>query len=70
MWRASGGGFCRAATKQSPRRAGGSVVFKDAPSTHPPRVATEADGIVTGDNDLIALGSFEGIPIIKAAEAL
>lgn len=30
----------------------------------------EADAIVTGDNDLLALGSFEGIPIIKAAEAL
>jgi uncharacterized protein len=33
-------------------------------------VAAEADAIVTGDNDLLALGSFEGIPIIKAAEAL
>lgn len=33
-------------------------------------VAAEADAIVTGDNDLLTLGSFEGIPIIRAAEAL
>lgn len=33
-------------------------------------VAAEADAIVTGDNDLLTLGSFEGIPIMRAAEAL
>jgi putative PIN family toxin of toxin-antitoxin system len=33
-------------------------------------VAAEADAIVTGDNDLLALGSFAGIPIIRAADAL
>jgi putative PIN family toxin of toxin-antitoxin system len=33
-------------------------------------VAAEADAIVTGDNDLLSLGSFRGIPILKAAEAL
>ncbi len=33
-------------------------------------VAAEADATVTGDNDLLTLGSFEGIPIIRAAEAL
>jgi putative PIN family toxin of toxin-antitoxin system len=33
-------------------------------------VAAEANAIVTGDNDLLALGSFEGIPILRAADAL
>lgn len=33
-------------------------------------VAVKADAIVTGDNDLLSLGSFEGIPIIRAADAL
>jgi uncharacterized protein len=33
-------------------------------------VAAGAGALVTGDNDLLVLGSFEGIPIIKAAEAL
>ena len=33
-------------------------------------VAAEADAIVTGDNDLLVLRSFEGIPIIKVADAL
>jgi uncharacterized protein len=33
-------------------------------------VAAEADVIVSGDNDLLMLKSFQGIPIISAAEAL
>jgi len=33
-------------------------------------VSAKADAIVTGDKDLLALGTFEGIPIIRAAEAL
>ena len=33
-------------------------------------VAAGVDGIVSGDNDLLALAVFEGIPIITAAEAL
>jgi len=33
-------------------------------------VGAKADAIVTGDEDLISLKSFEGIPIMKAREAL
>ena len=33
-------------------------------------VAAEADAIVTGDQDLLALKSFPGIPILKVREAL
>ena len=33
-------------------------------------VAAEADAIVTGDNDLLSMKSFQGIPILKAREAL
>ena len=33
-------------------------------------VFAQVDVIITGDNDLLALESFEGIPIIDAAEAL
>jgi putative PIN family toxin of toxin-antitoxin system len=33
-------------------------------------VAARADAIVTGDEDLISMKSFEGIPIIKARQAL
>jgi len=33
-------------------------------------VAAGVDAIVSGDNDLLMLRSFEGIPIINAAEAL
>lgn len=33
-------------------------------------VAAHADAIVTGDDDLLSLQSFEGIPIMKAREAL
>ncbi len=33
-------------------------------------VAAAADAIVTGDNDLLALKKFEGIPIIEIKEAL
>src|SRR6266487_916817 len=33
-------------------------------------VAARADAIVTGDDDLISLKSFEGIPIMKARETL
>jgi len=33
-------------------------------------VAAEADAIVTGDKDLLDLESFQGIPILKAQEAL
>ena len=33
-------------------------------------VSAEADAIVTGDKDLLTLGSFAGIPIMDAAEAL
>jgi uncharacterized protein len=33
-------------------------------------VAAEADAIVTGDLDLLALKSFQGIPIMTAAEIL
>ena len=33
-------------------------------------VSVGADAIVTGDKDLLTLGSFEGIPIMKAAQAL
>ena len=32
-------------------------------------VAAGADAIVTGDNDLLILGSFEGIPILNAQQA-
>lgn len=33
-------------------------------------VAAHADAIVSGDQDLLSLGSFEGIPIINAAEVM
>jgi putative PIN family toxin of toxin-antitoxin system len=33
-------------------------------------LGAEADAIVTGDKDLLVLGTFEGIPIIPATEAL
>ncbi len=33
-------------------------------------VAAEADAIVTGDKDLLALKSFAGIPILRVREAL
>ena len=33
-------------------------------------VAAHADAIVTGDEDLVSLKSFQGIPIMKAREAL
>ena len=33
-------------------------------------VAAEADAIVTGDQDLLALKTFSGIPILKVREAL
>ena len=33
-------------------------------------VAAQADAIVTGDKDLLTLGSFQNIPIITVAEAL
>ena len=33
-------------------------------------VAAEADMIVSGDNDLLTLKSFQGIPILNAVEAL
>jgi putative PIN family toxin of toxin-antitoxin system len=33
-------------------------------------VAARADAIVTGDDDLLAMESFEGIPIMKARQAL
>jgi len=33
-------------------------------------LAAKADLIVSGDNDLLALGSFEGIPILAPAQAL
>ena len=33
-------------------------------------VAAEADAIVSGDNDLLVLKSFRGIPILNVAEAL
>ena len=33
-------------------------------------VAAGVDAIITGDKDLLSLKSFEGIPIIDAAEAL
>ena len=33
-------------------------------------VSAEADAIVTGDKDLLTLGSFAGIPIVDATEAL
>jgi predicted nucleic acid-binding protein len=32
--------------------------------------AAHADAIVSGDNDLLTLGFFEGMPIINAREAL
>lgn len=33
-------------------------------------VAAQADLIVSGDDDLLALGSFHGIPIVTAAQAV
>ncbi|MBU6411368.1 MAG: putative toxin-antitoxin system toxin component, PIN family, partial [Verrucomicrobia bacterium] len=33
-------------------------------------VSAEADAIVTGDKDLLAMKTFQGIPIIEASEAL
>ncbi len=36
----------------------------------PCALAARADLIVSGDDDLRALGMFEGIPIVSAAEAL
>lgn len=33
-------------------------------------LAAQADAIVTGDDDLLALASFEGIPILSTREAL
>ncbi len=33
-------------------------------------VAPHADFVVSGDSDLLVLGSYEGIPIVAAAEAL
>ena len=33
-------------------------------------LGAEADLIITGDNDLLFMKSFAGIPIVQAAEAL
>ena len=33
-------------------------------------VAAQADAIVSGDKDLLSMGSFQGIPIIQPTEAL
>jgi len=33
-------------------------------------VGAAADAIVTGDNDLLSMGAFEGIPILTAQQAL
>ena len=33
-------------------------------------VAARADAVVTGDDDLLVMESFEGIPIMKARQAL
>jgi uncharacterized protein len=33
-------------------------------------IATKAEMIVSGDADLLSLGSFEGIPIVAPAEAV
>lgn len=33
-------------------------------------LTAQADLIVSGDDDLLVLGSFEGVPIVNAAEAL
>jgi predicted nucleic acid-binding protein len=33
-------------------------------------ITAEADAIVTGDEDLLSLKSFEGIPILTARQAL
>ena len=33
-------------------------------------LAAQVDLIVSGDDDLLVLGSFEGVPIVNAAEAL
>jgi len=52
--------------------------LSDVPSLRDPKdlkilaaaVGAKADAIVTGDNDLLVLKEFAGIPIIDAAEAL
>jgi predicted nucleic acid-binding protein len=33
-------------------------------------IAAQADMIVSGDDDLLSLGNFEGIPILSPAQAL
>lgn len=33
-------------------------------------IAAKADFIVSGDNDLLALGAFNGIPVLTPAQAL
>ena len=65
-------GFRAAGHEATPARITPPAGLRDPDDVHvlACAVAAEADAIVTGDNDLLALGSFEGIPIIKAAEAL
>ena len=64
--------FRAACHEAVPARIAPPVGLRDPDDVHvlACAVAAEADAIVTGDNDLLALGSFEGIPIIRAAEAL
>ena len=64
--------FRAACHEATPARITSPAALRDPDDAHvlACAVAAEADAIVTGDNDLLALGSFEGIPIIKAAEAL
>jgi len=64
--------FRAACYEATPARITPPAALRDPDDVHvlACAVTAEADAIVTGDNDLLALESFEGIPIIKAAEAL
>lgn len=64
--------FRAACVETAPAHVARPVELNDPDDVHvlACALAASADAIVTGDNDLLTLKSFEGIPIIRTAEAL